>query len=221
MKLVHGFALVVLTALVIGLAACGGDDDDEAATTPPPTTAPATEPATTEETADEAAPGGDGLTPPGTELAVGEKAKVALDPLNDGAGEYTLDVTVTDIHKGAITDISTAELDEDQQLSAPYYVYLSIVNTDDTIPADEDPVGQFKAVDARGQEHSVFLGNVSGNRSICTHDESAARKGWAFEACVTYLVPGGVPIEEVRWDSGPQEYSSDPIVWKVTRVSSR
>jgi hypothetical protein len=217
MKLVRGFARVVLTGLVIGLAACGGDDDDDGAATPPPTTAPATEPANTEETAEEAAPGGNGLTPPGTELAVGEKAQVALDPLNDGAGEYTLNVTVTEIHKGTIADISTSELDEDQQLSAPYYVYLLIENTGDTIPADEDPVGQFKAVDARGQEHSVFLGDLS----TCPHDESLAKKGWGFEACVTYLVPGGVPIEEVRWDRGPQEYSSDPVVWKVTRVSGR
>jgi hypothetical protein len=210
MKLVGGFALIVLTGLVIGLAACGGDDDDGAATPSPATTAPATEPATTEEPV----PGGDGLTPPGTELAVGEKAQVALDPVNDGAGEYTLNVTVIEIHKGTIADI-TSELDEDQQLSAPYYVYLLIENTGDTIPADEDPVGQFKAVDARGQEHSVFLGDLS----TCPHDESPAKKGWGFEACVTYLVPGGVPIEEVRWDSGPQEYSSDPVVWKVTRVS--
>jgi hypothetical protein len=211
MKLGGGFALVVLTGLVIGLAACGGDDDDDGAATPSPaTTAPATEPATTEEPV----PGGDGLTPPGTELAVGEKAQVALDPVNDGAGEYTLNVTVIEIHKGTIADI-TSELDEDQQLSAPYYVYLLIENTGDTIPADEDPVGQFKAVDARGQEHSVFLGDLS----TCPHDESPAKKGWGFEACVTYLVPGGVPIEEVRWDSGPQEYSSDPVVWKVTRVS--
>jgi hypothetical protein len=210
MKLGGGFALVVLTGLVIGLAACGGDDDDGAATPSPATTAPATEPATTEEPV----PGGDGLTPPGTELAVGEKAQVALDPVNDGAGEYTLNVTVIEIHKGTIADI-TSELDEDQQLSAPYYVYLLIENTGDTIPADEDPVGQFKAVDARGQEHSVFLGDLS----TCPHDESPAKKGWGFEACVTYLVPGGVPIEEVRWDSGPQEYSSDPVVWKVTRVS--
>jgi hypothetical protein len=207
MKLGGGFALVVLTGLVIGLAACGGDDDDDGAATPSPaTTAPATAPATTEEPV----PGGDGLTPPGTEFAVGEKAQVALG----GAGEYTLNVTVIEIHKGTIADI-TSELDEDQQLSAPYYVYLLIENTGDTIPADEDPVGQFKAVDARGQEHSVFLGDLS----TCPHDESPAKKGWGFEACVTYLVPGGVPIEEVRWDSGPQEYSSDPVVWKVTRVS--
>ena len=207
MKLGGGFALVVLTGLVIGLAACGGDDDNDGAATPSPaTTAPATEPATTEEPV----PGGDGLTPPGTELAVGEKAQVALG----GAGEYTLNVTVTEIHRGTIADI-ISELDEDQQLSAPYYVYLLIENTGDTIPADEDPVGQFKAVDARGQEHSVFLGDLS----TCPHDESPAKKGWGFEACVTYLVPGGVPIEEVRWDSGPQEYSSDPVVWKVTRVS--
>jgi hypothetical protein len=210
MKLVGGFALIVLTGLVIGLAACGGDDDDGAATPSPSTTAPASEPATTEEPV----PGGDGLTPPGTELAVGEKAQVALDPVNDGAGEYTLNVTVTEIHRGTIADI-ISELDEDQQLSAPYYVYLLIENTGDTIPADEDAVGQFKAVDARGQEHSVFLGDLS----TCPHDESPAKKGWGFEACVTYLVPGGVPIEEVRWDSGPQEYSSDPVVWKVTRVS--
>jgi hypothetical protein len=211
-KLVRGFVLVVLTGLVIGLAACGGDDDDGAAA-PPPTTAPATGPATTEE----AAAGGDGLTPPGTELAVGERARVALDPVNDGAGEYRLKVTVAEIHRGTIADVDTSELDEDQQLSAPYYVWLSIVNTGDTIPADEDPVGQFKAVDARGQEHSVFLGYLS----TCRHVERPAKKGWGFEACVPYLVPGGVPIEEVRWDSGPEEYSSDPVVWKVMRVSGR
>ena len=63
MKLVRGFALVVLTGIVVGLAACSGDDDDGAAAPPPTTTAAATEPATTGETAEEAAPGGDGLTP--------------------------------------------------------------------------------------------------------------------------------------------------------------
>ena len=64
MKLVRGFALVVLTGIVIGLAACSGDDDDGAAAPPPTTTkAPATEPAPTGETAEEAAPGGDGPTP--------------------------------------------------------------------------------------------------------------------------------------------------------------
>ena len=59
MQLVRGFALVVLTGIVVGLAACSGDDDDGAAAPPPTTSAPATEPVTTEE----AAPGGDGLTP--------------------------------------------------------------------------------------------------------------------------------------------------------------
>jgi hypothetical protein len=63
MKLVRGFALVVLTGIVVGLAACSGDDDDGAAAPPTTTTAAATEPVTTAETAEEAAPGGDGLTP--------------------------------------------------------------------------------------------------------------------------------------------------------------
>ena len=214
--------LLASTALIVGIGACGGDDDsDEAAA--PETTPTAQE--TTATTTPEPSESTDGdLTPPGTKLGFGEEATVGWQPpslsIEGSKKVFKLEVVVESLETGEKSDLEGIDLDPELQDSTPYYVKVSIRNLGETTPAEDDPDITFDAIDDRGQEQGsiTFIGDFP----PCEDNEEPKPfdRDESYESCLTYLVPGGGSIEEVRWGSGPvddtglSEYFDNPIVWK-------
>lgn len=208
--------------LATGLAACGGDDDsDEAAAPDTVQTDTAVAPEPSEEPSTETT---GGLTPPGTTLSFGESATVGWSPpslsLKDDRKTSKLEVAVLSVEKGSLADFEGIELDADQQDSTPYYLTARVRNLGSTTPPDDRPHYTLAAIDDRKQEQGsvTFFGDFPRCEDVdppkpFSRDES-------YETCLTYLVPGGGSIQEVRWTDGPvdpdgiSEYFDKPIVWK-------
>lgn len=206
---------LLLAAFVI--AACGGDE--EPATTPAAAQSqPASTPAAseTETTETEAAETSTGVTAPGTELKLGETAKVELKPLDepyDSKVRFRIDATVEKIEKKSLSDLKGVNLDAEQKKATPYFVSVSLSNPGRTIPSSDDPDVRFDGIDDRGQEQNpvIFIGDFPG----CDNPQPPKpfSKGKSYKSCLVYLVPGGGSIDEVRW-TGTDEYISKPVVWK-------
>jgi hypothetical protein len=212
--------VLVSGLLVVGFGACGGDDDSEEAEAPQTQTT-ATEETTTETTSEETAPGG--LTAPGTELSFGDKAIVGWNPpsrsLKGDETAYKLEVVVESLETGDKSDLEDVDLDAELQDATPYYLKVKVTSLGEAAPGDDDPDITFDAIDDRGQEQGsvTFIGDFP----PC-EDEDAPKpfsQGESYESCLTFLVPGGGSIEEVRWGDGPADeygvskYFEEPIVW--------
>jgi hypothetical protein len=225
-------ALGAAAALALGMAACGGgsDDDGGSATAAPAASETTTDAAaqttaataTTETTAAET--GGDGLTPPGAQLGLGEQAKVAWVPpsrysVTGAQSGYRLQVSVDGIERGTLDDLKNIQLDADQRRSTPYYVTVTVKALENVKAGTDDPDVTFDAIDDRGQEQGkvIFIGEFERCDDADVPRPFAA--GDSFESCLTYLMPGGGSIDEVRWGSGPSRknevtpYFDQPVVW--------
>jgi len=221
-------ALVAAGALTLGMAACGSSDDGGGGSTTPAaaeTTAAMTETtATTETNAAETNGGGGQLTPPGAKLAFGDTATVAWIPpsrfsASGGQQGYRLEVTVKSIEKGSLDDFKNIDLDADQKRSTPYYVSINVKALQDVKAGTDDPDIALKAIDDRGQEQGevIFFGTF--DRCENADVPRPFSGGKSYDSCLTYLVPGGGSIDEVRWNDGPSRkndvspYFEKPVVW--------
>ena len=223
-------ALGVAGALVLGLAACGGSSDGGGSTTstsasPSAATDATTQAASTETTSAGTSTGAGGsLTPPGAKLALGDTATVAWIPpsrfsASGGQQGYRLQVTVASIEKGTLDDFKNIDLDADQKRSTPYYVKLNVKALEDVKAGTDDPDIALKAIDDRGQEQGevIFFGTFDRCENADVPRPFASGK--SYDSCLTYLVPGGGSIDEVRWNDGPSRrnavspYFDKPVVW--------
>ncbi|MFN2471972.1 MAG: hypothetical protein ABR583_13490 [Gaiellaceae bacterium] len=220
---------LVCVALGLGLAACGGDSEPKTGATTEEeqvTTTPLTQETETGTTSEAGASGTNtepgsigtrgGTTPPGATLKLGQTAKVKRKPLNapfDSKAFYVIDTAVLKIEKGSQADFTNVNLEPEQKKATPYYVRIRVSNPGSKVPAAEDPVLGYDAVDDRGQRQGrvIFLGTFAS----CDYADvpKPFAKGKSYETCLVYLVPGGGSIEEVQW-SGADDYASDSITWK-------
>ena len=205
-------------ALAIGLGACGDDDDSDESAAPQTST----EAQTTTTTEAPASKGG--LTPPGTQLKIGDMATVGWTPPSQsgisGPGKaINLQVTVEELEKGTQDDLKDISLDADQKGATPYFLKVKILNLGATAPETDEPDLTFDAIDDRKQEQGsvTFIGDFP----RCENERAPKpfSKGKSYESCLTYLVQGG-RIAEIRWKDGPADkngvskYFNKPIVWR-------
>ena len=217
-------------ALALGLAACGSSDSGGgSASTAAQTSATAadttaTQATTTETTSSSSSTSSGGLTPPGAKLGFGDTATVAWIPpsrfsATGGQRGYRLEVTVKGIERGTLDDFKNIELDADQKRSTPYYVTVTVKALEDVRAGTDDPDVALKAIDDRGQEQGevIFFGDFERCNNADVPRPFASGK--SFDSCLTYLVPGGGSIDEVRWNDGPSRknavspYFDKPVVW--------
>jgi hypothetical protein len=227
-------AFVAIVVAALGLSACGGSGSSSSISTSASsepaaakeTSEAAMEEATAEEEggAKEASAAGE-LTPPGTELAVGETATLSwvppgeFEPAKSQRG-IELEGTVTAIEEGSAGDLKNIELEPSQEGATPFYVRLKIeAPTSQATPANENPAVSFTAIDDRKQEQSsvIFLGNFKPCEEV--EPPKPFADGASYETCLTYLINGGGSIQSVQWDSGPAKanqvtpYFERPVVW--------
>jgi hypothetical protein len=214
-------ALFAAAALSLGLAACGGGGSDESSSSNPSTPQP---PKTT---ADESTGNaGKGLTPPGTNLGLGQEATVAWVPFAEEDPTMAVDglelkVTVESIEMKTLDDLEGLELEPDEEEETPYFVKLRLEALGGTEPPkDESPAIAFDAIDDRGQEQTSAT--IFGEFPDCEETDMPRpfTNGASYESCSIYLVHKGGAIQKVKWADGPSEpneitpYYDDPIVWE-------
>ncbi|HEU5038469.1 MAG TPA: hypothetical protein VFT70_15795 [Nocardioides sp.] len=116
----------LLLAAALTVAGCSSSSDGsspEASGSPSPTPAAS-------ETPYLPVPAGVELTPPGSQLSLGDHAVVAYEPRQDQVG--VLDIQVTKLEKTSIKDFSAWQLTDEQKKSNPYYVRATVKNVGDT-----------------------------------------------------------------------------------------
>lgn len=213
--------LIVLA--VPALAGCGGGGSSSAgSTTEPAGGKQAGAPATT---ATEPASGG--LTPPGTKLALGEKATVAWvpfaeeDPTETQAG-LKFEAVVESVEKKSTSDLAGLELEPDEEEDTPYFVTVKLTALGAAEPpAEEQPALTFTAIDDRGQEQEPTT--VLGEFPNCEEELMPAHfsAGQSYTICSLYLIRPGGSIASVEWNAGPHEpnavtpYFESPLVWEA------
>jgi len=162
------------------------------------------------ESAEASAPASDELTPPGTELALGEQATVT-ESLTDGS---LIGLTVTSIEPGAIEDLAEFDLDaEERENLTPFYVSVVYENLGEVDLGNESVGSLAGYVGAAAYQPTIFFADFE----RCQNESAPTElpQGASFESCLTYLVEDG-PLDQVGWDSGPEDanYLDDPVVWK-------
>jgi hypothetical protein len=213
--------LIVGMLVPLGLVACGGSGGGSSDATSPP---PAENAASTTAKPDVGLPTSGKLTAPGTKLGFGKPATVGWVPPSQFSATgprkaIRLQVTVDGIKKGTMADLKNVHIEGAPPNSTPYYVKVHVTNLGRTGPGSDNPALTLQAIDDRGQEQRsiTFLGDFQPCNDALppkpfSHDKS-------FDSCLTYLVPGGGSINEVRWNDGPSssdatsKYFDNPVVW--------
>jgi hypothetical protein len=217
--------------LALGLAACGGSTSGGSAApasggaAPQSAAAAATTPAAAGSSSAALGTSGltSGLTPPGTQLALGQSATVGWVPEGGGEGAHAglkLQVDVVSIVKAPMSDFKNVDLTGAQKSDTPYYVTVKIKALGTAAPkSSDDPAITFDAIDDRGQEQEsvTFFGTFQPCNDNTPPQPFAGGK--SYTSCLVYLMPGGGSIQKVQWADGPSgsdgvtAYFDKPIVW--------
>ena len=229
-------ALASITCLAaLTLAACGGDDDDASDTTSAATseaaeTAEATETtdatATTEATdtteatetteatdTTEAAAGdapGAAPTAPGTELAFGDPAVVALD---DETPDALVEMVVNPLRQGTPEELTELQVPDTVGGETLYYLDLDITNV--SAPAtggDYDPNTSFQLLVMQGDgEPAAPIINFVAFEPCDEEMPEDLAVGESYRTCLTFLAAPGQTVDHVTFAT---DFSSEPITWR-------
>lgn len=151
-------------------------------------------------------PAGTDLTPPGTELSVGDHAVVAYHPRQGQVA--VLDIAVTGLERAPMRDFAAWQLSKQQQASTPFYVHARVTNVGET-PMGGRPVPLYVV-----NEDDVLLESTPFASSFRPCPSTPFPKPFApgdtTKACLVYLAPDHGRLEAVSFR--PEE-SFDPITW--------
>ncbi|MGH3758333.1 hypothetical protein [Actinophytocola sp.] len=202
--------LAAVGAVAITVTACAAEDGE--ATSPAAEREPVATP--TEQSAaptssEEASTEAGEITPPGTELKVGETAVVRYRFA--GSVENTVGMTVTAIEEGDQAAF-TAKFGPKSKGYRPYYIRVTMENLSGTeMPGVSGP--RLRALGPDGRTTgAVLVGDLDGCES-----ESAPRDfttaGATFETCVLQASREGEPVTGAEYDDDDAGYADDPISW--------
>jgi hypothetical protein len=122
----RGARLSALLVAGLTLSGCGGTDDPGSSDTPSSTPTSKSASADPNKAYGLDVPAGIKLTALGTDLQVGQTAKVAWQPKNSMVG--VVSITVTRLRQGSIKDFAGFTLDDRTRISTPYYVDAKVKN---------------------------------------------------------------------------------------------
>ncbi|ASR39660.1 hypothetical protein BAY61_25610 [Prauserella marina] len=187
-------------ALALGLSACGGDEEpqDSGAGQEASQAGPKPEPIAPED-----------MTPPGTELAVGETAVLPFPDAPEPGG--VLGVTVTGIERGEAADI--ASFGEDAEGLVPYYIKVKVENLSGT-DLSFAQIGM-RALTADGESTGAFATSGTEVEGKCEAQEAPpgfTAAGATFETCVLDAAEDGTEVTQAEFGD-LEEYAAAPIIW--------
>lgn len=188
---------VPVVASALALAACGNDEQER--TSPSPSVSLPTQSVT--------APEGVTLTEPGAELSFGDAATVGFAPNADRS--TALELTVTRVLRGRITDLAAYDLDAKAKVSRPYYVRVKVRNI------GEGQIGR-SAIPLWGLGADDTLIGASGFTNSFARCSSGPLPtsfggGRTTSTCLMFLVPQGGSLVGVSYRP---VMADEPIVWK-------
>jgi hypothetical protein len=122
----RGACLSALLVAGLTLSGCGGGDEPASSKTPSSTPTSKSSAANPNEAYGLDVPAGIKLTALGTDLDVGQTAKVAWQPKKSMVG--VVSITVTRLRQGSIKDFAGFTLDDRTKISTPYYVDAKVKN---------------------------------------------------------------------------------------------
>ena len=193
-------ALALAVGAVLVLGGCSSGDGSDSADPSPTATAAASE------TPYLPVPEGVTLTPPGSQLSVGDAAVVAYEPRQEQVG--ALDITVTKLERTRIEAFSAWQLSDAQKASTPYYVRATIENVGDTDLGGR-PVPLYVV-----NEDDVLLEATPFASSFkpcpSTPFPEKFGPGDSTDVCLVYLAPDHGELEAVSFR--PVE-TFNPITW--------
>lgn len=155
------------------------------------------------------------MTAPGSSLAVGNTATVPYQPVGASQSakpKFTLQVTITALEKGSLSDFNGIKLDATEKASTPVYIKAKITNAG---PGDAgsggNPSVNVEGVDTSGetQQSVTFFGDFP--RCEYVEVPKPFTKGKSFTTCLTFLIPGGVAKAAY---TGTEKYVLTPVTWK-------
>ncbi len=154
------------------------------------------------------------LTEPGTELALGESATVAWQPVQSLVG--VLDVSVTAVERTTFEAFRGWQVDDAVRQQTPYFVRARVANAGETDLATQ-PVPLY-AVDGSGAlvEPSTFGGEFEPCRPQALPTPFAPGAG--AEVCLVYLLPPGGTLAGVSFRPADD---FEPITWSGTVTDYR
>ena len=210
-------ALITCAALAVGIGACGGSGSSSSTEGSAPATS-------AESSSAESTPTG-GLTPPGSELKVGEAATVSYVPYEDqdpakSQPGIKVKVTVAAIEEKSLSDLDELDLGPEEKEKTPFFVKLELeaLSSEAGDVETENPAIRVDLVDDRDQ--SLSFASIFGEFPACEDEQPPTDfvDGASFEPCFVYLVHQGGSIKEAKWSSGPvnkglNEYLEDPVTW--------
>jgi hypothetical protein len=189
-------------ALVLLTAACTGADRPEASPTPSPSTSAAATPSGSEA----AGPAGEVLTPPGSGLALGDRAQVSWRPRADVVG--VLDVRVDALERAPLKTLAAFSLDRTQRGSSLYYVHGRAANIGASDLAGADI--PLYVLDDRDQLIEATPIDAAFDPCASGPLPTPFATGQTVSFCLLYLVPERGALEAVSFRP-TQEF--DPITW--------
>ena len=222
-NLACGCVRFLTVAIAIALAGCGGgaSSSSSAQTTPTSTTTTSTTTttagtqSTTTASTTSSASTASGTTAPGSSLAVGDTATVPYQPVGadqSAKPKFTLQVTVSALEKGSLSDFNGIKLDATEKASTPVYIKVKIANDG---PGDAgsggNPSVNIEGVDTSGetQQSVTFFGDFP--RCEYVEPPKPFTKGKSFTTCLTFLIPGGIAKAAY---TGTEKYVLTPVTWK-------
>jgi hypothetical protein len=126
--------------------------------------------------------------------------------------KFELQVTVTAIEKGSLSDFNGIKLDATEKASTPVYVKAKITNVSDgDAGSGGNPSVNIEGIDSTGetQQSVTFFGEFP--RCEYTEAPKPLSKGKSFTTCLTFLVPGGITKAAY---TGTEAYVLKPVTWR-------
>lgn len=214
-----GSAAVVLGALL--LTACGGGSgelrvggsDQPASEAESATIAPEeVTPEPTEEPTEQAPPPGQ-LTPPGTELRLGETAVLPVD--DNSGGEGVVEIAVTRIEYGDREDLGPEAASFGPEAVPVYAFYEATLREGAADLAGWTPSREMLGRQPDGAPSGLLV--TGGRVGPCESAEvpDGAADGQPLSGCFTALSLGGVPVTGVTYSADDDAYApgSGSVVW--------
>lgn len=186
-----GFAAIIVSVLVAGLAACGSGSGSGSQAAAPAAAAKAGSTAP-------AAAVGSGLTADGTKLKFGQTARVGYS-YGSGAttGPYQLTVTV---RKGSISDLSSFDLDAQTKLGVPFYITEVVKNVGKADGNVSGWGGALTVENAAGDDLDSIT--LLGDFPTCQGTPpNTLAPGKQFTECDVYIAPRGQSVASVAYQN--------------------
>lgn len=147
------------------------------------------------------------------EMKLGEKADVKFYPADGGTDPIgSGSVTVTDVRKGSIDELTAAgfDLDPDQETATPYYVDVTYQNTSDVEVPLTEPSGEDGDDNLISSLTVIDFGGPAFDACAGVPDTLAA--GDSADGCAIVLVPAGSDLARISYFPGG---SDDFLYWET------